>query len=170
MYLQKYFKLFLYATLLFFTYSVDAQSGNDQIEYCNDRFDFCLKYPSQVFIQKNISTNEDGLVLRSHDDDLRLRVYGYHNILDNDASSELDNYIEMVQLDHPNVELDLIEEKRDAKNAFAILKVGRLHYFVRTVYKGKDMVGLTLEINRTKASDIETAMQLTEKLIRQISL
>ena len=83
MYLQKYFKLFLYATLLFFTYSVDAQSGNDQIEYCNDRFDFCLKYPSQVFIQKNISTNEDGLVLRSHDDDLRLRVYGYHNILDN---------------------------------------------------------------------------------------
>ena len=116
------------------------------------------------------STNEDGLVLRSADDDLRLRVYGYHNVLNNDASTELDNYIDMVRMDHEGKAIFRLEEERSDKTAFAVIRVGRLFYFVRTVYKGEDMIGLTLEINRKKDSDIETAKTLTEQLIKEISL
>lgn len=170
MYLQRFIQLFLISGAILTVQSVSAQSKVDIIEYCNDRFDFCVKYPANVFVQKNISTNEDGLVLRSDDDDIRLRVYGYHNVLRNNASSELDNYIEMVELDNPGMELVLLEDKRSPENAFAILRVGRIFYFVRTLYKGEDMIGLTMEINRKKDLDIESAKQLTEQLIRQLSL
>ena len=170
MHLQRIFKLILVPVFLVFSQGIQAQISNVYEEYCNDRFDFCLKYPSDVFLQKNISTNEDGLVLRSADDDLRLRVYGYHNVLNNDASTELDNYIDMVRMGHEGKAIFRLEEERSDKNAFAVIRVGRLFYFVRTVYKGEDMIGLTLEINRKKDSDIETAKRLTEQMIKEISL
>ena len=168
--LQRIIKLFLFTGAILITPSLNAQSGKDLIEYCNDRFDFCMKYPADVFVQKNISTNEDGLVLRSSDDNIRLRVYGYHNVLRNNASAELNNYIEMVEMDHPGMELILLEDKRSSENAFAVMRVGRIFYFVHTIYKGDDMIGLTLEINRKKDHTIGSAKEIAEALIRQISI
>lgn len=138
-------------------------------EYCNQRFDFCLKYPS-IFSQKDISSNEDGIVLRSDNQDIRLRVFGYHNVLDNNAAEELDNYFDMANMEHPKLEAEWISVTKNDLDSDAWIRVGRIVYFVRTIVIGEDIIGLTFEVNRTKRLSFEEAEQIAKRLQIEIIL
>lgn len=138
-------------------------------EYCNERFDFCLKYPS-ILLQKDISSNEDGIVLRSDNQDIRLRVFGYHNMLENNAAEELDNYFDMANMEHPKLEAEWISTVKNDLDSNAWIRVGRIVYFVRTIVVGEDIIGLTFEVNRTKRLSFEEAEQLAKLLEQDIQL
>ena len=160
--------IFILMTMVFFSPSALAQES--KASYCNERYDFCLQYPDMVFSQKNESTNDDGIILRSSDNDIRLRVYGYHNVLVNDASAELDSYIEMVELENDKIESILIGEQRKADLSDCYLRQGRRVFYLRTVNKGDDMIGMMLEVNRSKKMDYESARELMDSLIEQLDL
>lgn len=138
-------------------------------EYCNERFDFCLKYPS-ILSQKDISSNEDGIVLRSDNQDIRLRVFGYHNMLENNAAEELDHYFDMANMEHPKLEAEWTSTAKNDLDSNAWIRVGRIVYFVRTIVVGQDIIGLTFEVNRTKRLSFEEAEQLAKRLERDIQL
>ena len=138
-------------------------------EYCNERFDFCLKY-SSVLSQKDISSNEDGIILRSDNQDIHLRVFGYHNMLDNNAAEELDNYFDMVNMEHPKLEAEWSSASKNDLDSNAWIRVGRIVYFVRTIVIGEDIIGLTFEVNRTKLLSFEEAEQIAKRLQQEIIL
>lgn len=160
--------IFVLLITVFSSTAVVAQES--KATYCNERYDFCLKYPDTIFSQKDESTNDDGVILRSSSNDIRLRVYGYHNVLVNDASAELDSYIEMVELENEKIESVLISEKREVDLADCYLRQGRRAFYLRTINKGEDMIGLMLEVNRSKELDYEKAKELLDQLVSDLEL
>jgi hypothetical protein len=59
----------------FILHTFFLQGQGVQKEYCNDRFSFCIKYPSQ-FVGQGESSNGDGQVFLSKDKQAKITTYG----------------------------------------------------------------------------------------------
>ena len=78
-------------------------------------------------------------------------------MLDNNAAEELDNYFDMVNMEHPKLEAEWSSASKNDLDSNAWIRVGRIVYFVRTIVIGEDIIGLTFEVNRTKCLSFEEA-------------
>lgn len=87
---MKYFKIniiILLYILSSLTFSNQASSQNEI--YCNDRFNFCLQFPSDILSESISSTNGDGMTLTSENGNLIVKVSGIYNPLNNSMEEEL---------------------------------------------------------------------------------
>jgi hypothetical protein len=75
--------------------------------YCNDRFQFCIDYPSS-FIPQEEPINGDGRTFQSRDEKAQITAYGGFALVD--VSATLDQYFEMVTSD---IELSYKVLKKD---------------------------------------------------------
>lgn len=50
--------------------------------YKNERFNFCFNYPQDQFKAKGEPQNSDGNTFVSNDGNVEIKVYGYHNVLE----------------------------------------------------------------------------------------
>jgi hypothetical protein len=75
--------------------------------YCNDRFQFCIDYPSS-FIPQEEPINGDGRTFLSRDEKAQITAYGGFALVD--VSATLDQYFEMVTSD---IELSYKVLKKD---------------------------------------------------------
>jgi len=77
------FILFLLPVFFMFSSgSSPSHSKETPKQYCNTRFDYCLKYPEQLFPKSFISDNDDGIRLASEDGKLHVEASGSFNILE----------------------------------------------------------------------------------------
>lgn len=51
------------------------------VNYCNSRYDFCLTYPGSLLTVKQVSDNEDGVLLMTADHRVKVSANGSYNVL-----------------------------------------------------------------------------------------
>ena len=136
-------------------------------KYCNTRYGFCLEYPTSVFTQKDISINNDGVVLRSTGNDIRLKVFGSFNVLGNSAADEYADLMGALSSENPEA---ISETSKDVEEnrLKAFLQAGRKIFYVETLTVGDNVIGLSLEVNRRRAMDQKQAEIEMETLYKSI--
>lgn len=73
-------------------------------QYCNDRFDFCLKYPEQLFTKSWVADNNDGIRLGSEDGKLYVEASGSNNILNWQLVDIHNAYFDGLKDQYPDIE------------------------------------------------------------------
>jgi hypothetical protein len=63
--------------------------------YYNSRFNYSVVYPSNLLIEQEAPTNNDGRRFISADGRIEMLVYGSHNVLDKTLSSLYQEYLEL---------------------------------------------------------------------------
>lgn len=64
--------------------------------YCNTRFDFCFRYPSDFFTEKMQSDNKDGIFLNAPEEGVKITAYAYHAI-DENIQMNWENSMKLLQ-------------------------------------------------------------------------
>ena len=65
---------------VFFQVSLYSQATAET--YCNNRFGFCVAYPTEVQPQKDGAINGDGIILSTADGAITINISGSHNVMD----------------------------------------------------------------------------------------
>ena len=60
-------------------YADTTDNIEEEGNYCNTRYEFCLEYPEEIFTQKKLADNCDGAFLASKDHRISLSIYGEWN-------------------------------------------------------------------------------------------
>lgn len=69
---------------------INSISKQDYKQYCNQRYQFCIEYPSN-FIPQGVASNGDGQIFSSKDGKTEIRSYG--NLIVEDISSLEESYL-----------------------------------------------------------------------------
>lgn len=157
--------------LLLWSSTLQAQNPENRFtevtKYCNTRYGFCLEYPTNVFTQKDISINNDGVVLRSTGNDVRLKVFGSFNVLGNTAADEYADLLSAMASENPETMTEISKEVNDFRIA-AFLQAGRKIFYVESLTVGENVIALSLEVNRRRAMDQTQAEIEMEALFKSI--
>lgn len=154
-------KTMIYAKLLFalFSLSLGTELQAQQMEYCNNRFNFCIHYPESLVSQER-SINADGITLSTADGQIQVCITGSHNVMDWPAeriySFEKEAFAEGVSNDSEVQELEFTLEDDGFR---AILSKGKQVEAMRMW--GQDEVYVMLSIKGPSLSkqEIETIWQ-----------
>ncbi len=76
---MKNIKIFFTALVALLTIQASAQQS---LEYCNDRFGFCVKYPVDLHLAEDRPVNGDGIILEANGGGITVNISGSHNIMD----------------------------------------------------------------------------------------
>ena len=131
--------------------------------YCNDRFSFCLQYPSTVLSQSAASANGDGVVLYTDNEQLMVNVSGIHNLLNTSIEDEYNLFLEHLKNEKPLFE---IYSSNLEKDQFTILAASQDEAsFYKTVATGEYFISLsiftkdlTVEQSKTAIDNIENQL------------
>jgi len=132
--------------------------------YCNTRFDFCFRYPSDFFTDKNISDNDDGIFLNSPEEGVQIIAYAY-NAIDENIEDTWESTIEIIQEKSNTTEASVSMITNEDIIQAEYLNDG---YFVHTYTQLYDDKWITIEIqveNRTGTNDDQLFKYLTESVI-----
>ena len=102
------FVILLFSGCLLFSFtsnSVNPESGN----YCNARFDFCLNYPADLFVIKEVSDNGDGIELSGANGEVKLTVSGVKNVLDQDLEGIYEDLKFSISFSEGGIENEIVE-------------------------------------------------------------
>jgi len=76
---MKNIKIFFTALAALLTVQANAQQP---LEYCNNRFGFCVEYPVDLHLAKDRPINGDGIILEANGGSITVNISGSHNIMD----------------------------------------------------------------------------------------
>lgn len=135
------FRSFLIISLGFSGIFLHPISNDTQATYCNERFQFCLDYPKNIFTQEIISPNDDGLQLHS-EKGLDLRVFGYYNTLKGHLEAEHQEMVQALIGEMVRVNSTTTQHQHDY---FETILVGsREEVLLQTFERGNSIVSLIL--------------------------
>lgn len=131
--------------------------------YCNPRFNFCFRYPSDFFTKKNISDNDDGIFLNSPEEGVQITAYAY-NAIDENIEDTWENTIEIIQKKSDTAEASVSMIANEDIIQVEYLNNG---YFVYTYTQLHNDKWITIEIqveNRTGTNDDRLFKYLIESV------
>lgn len=134
-------------------------------KYCNSRYHFCVEYPAELFTQKDLSENNDGIVLTSAEGDVQVRAYGYYNVMDWPIQDEYEDFLTVVKSSSD-------EPVEDVTTTFSgdsfecTMKVGKTIHYERTMLIGENFINLTIVTNRRGLNDPSHALEVLKDLVR----
>jgi hypothetical protein len=73
---------FLLLTVIAMSFGQYSYAQNSGETYCNNRFGFCITYPSSIQADKSGATNGDGLILKHNTAPVTVNISGSHNVMD----------------------------------------------------------------------------------------
>lgn len=154
-------KTMIYAKLFFALFSLSLGAGlqAQQMEYCNNRFNFCIHYPESLVMQER-SINADGITLTTADGKIQVCVTGSHNVMDWPAeriySFEKEAFAEGVA---NGSEVQELEFTLEADGFQAILSKGQQVEAMRMWGKEEVYVLLSIRGPSLSKQEIETIWQ-----------
>ncbi|PHN03604.1 hypothetical protein [Flavilitoribacter nigricans] len=92
----------------------------EQEEYCNERFEFCVTYPSGYFSEKVYSDNGDGVTMYAQEGVIEADIIGAYNVMDWSVEGILDNYFKTIK--EKPMEVELVELYTDEAYGWAKMK------------------------------------------------
>lgn len=76
---MKNIKIFFFSLAAFWAAQAQAQQP---LEYCNNRFGFCVEYPVDLHLAEDRPVNGDGILLEANGGRITVSISGAHNIMD----------------------------------------------------------------------------------------
>ena len=126
--------------------------NEDPERYCNTRYNFCLTYPGDIFVESEQSPNDDGILLKSADRDVEMRVTGYYNVMGWSLEDEYDSLLETI-MDEGKTTIRELKAKSAGNEMTAMLEMGILDSYVQIIQKGEHFVSLLIVTNRQNANN-----------------
>jgi hypothetical protein len=155
-----------FTLLLFSLFSFSGILAQETGKYCNGRYNYCLEYPEALFPKKDISENNDGLVLTSADGDIQVRVFGYFNVMDWPIQDEYEDFLEVVK-SSLKVPIDDVSTVFSGDEFESVITAGDKIHYERTILKDNNFISLTIATNRRGMDDITHSL---DSLKQQVSL
>ena len=105
-----------------------AEITDESERYCNERFNYCLEYPSDYFLAPIGASNGDGILLTTKDNKVRVRVAGSYNVMDWSIKDVY--YFNFEHLIKETKEIEHLESTFDETYGEVSLKIGEeiTHY------------------------------------------
>ncbi len=138
---------------------VFTQSQNEV--YCNNRFNFCMQYPTEIFTQKILPENNDGIELHSADGTLVVKVSGVHNALESTIQEEFELFEQYLK--NVGQGFVIISSKIEPEQFIAYAVSGKEVIYQKTVLTGPYLIYLTISSKRTTQEQSKKAIEEIEK-------
>lgn len=138
-YLKSIIAIFIINFLLLNTSFAQNQAG----EYCNPRFNFCIEYPSDIFTEKMLSTNGDGIELTNDNGDVYLFASGSNNILTTSVEAEYKNFLNYMVATEGQVKE--LETNRVGNMLEVSIQNGKKYFFYRTYISDNYLVAVLIK-------------------------
>ncbi|RMF25861.1 MAG: hypothetical protein D6765_09820 [Bacteroidetes bacterium] len=125
--------------------------------YCNERFRFCLEFPTEEFPYSLLADNGDGVTLLNPALDYDLKVVGSYNVLDWSVEELLAFHLEGFAERNPSYEI-VHQAISEHTYELALLQNGKLFY--QRVYWYPDWyLTLTLSLPQDSAEYLDHLLQ-----------
>ncbi len=129
---------------MFSSESSDSVSTENPKQYCNTRFDFCLKYPDQLFTKSLAADNGDGIRLSSEDGKLYVEASGSFNVLDWTLTDIHNFYYDGLKGKYPDVET--ISFQISAIRSESVFRYGKELRYYETVLQNDHYATLVIAV------------------------
>ncbi len=86
-------------------------------EYCNERFTFCVTYPSGYFSEKVYADNGDGVTMYAQEGVVEVDIMGAYNVMDWTVEGIVNNYFQTIK--EKPMEVELVELYTDESYGWA---------------------------------------------------
>jgi len=113
--------------------------------YCNPRFNFCFRYPSDFFTQVNTGDNDDGILL-SNEEGVTVTAYAYYAV-DESTETTLRNIAQNLETYLPGTDVLIDLAERNALQANYKYKGN--HVFTRTQLNDDVWTTIEIQVNGT---------------------
>ncbi|MEQ8702727.1 MAG: hypothetical protein RIC19_02345 [Phaeodactylibacter sp.] len=110
-------------SLFFAVLGLHTAFAQGPLEYCNNRFGFCVEYPGELHLAQDRPINGDGILLEAEDGDIQVVIAGSHNVMDWAPEKIYSFEKEAFQESHQGIAKELKYEA-DASGFQAILSAG----------------------------------------------
>lgn len=67
---------------LFAILGLNVAVAQGPLEYCNNRFGFCVEYPVELHLAQDRPINGDGILLEAEGGEIQVVIAGSHNVMD----------------------------------------------------------------------------------------
>lgn len=120
-----------------------ASAQSEMAEYCNNRFDFCIEYPSDIFTEKMLSANGDGVEFTNADGTVYLLASGSNNVLKTSVEAEYKNFMNYII--HTEGQVKEIESNRVGNMLEVSIQNGKKFFFYRTYISENALVAILIK-------------------------
>lgn len=110
-------------SFFFFVLGIGAAFAQGPLEYCNNRFGFCVEYPGGLHLAEDRPINGDGIILEADNGAVKVVIAGSHNVMDWTSEKIYSFEKEAFQEDHKEGAKELKYEA-DSSGFQAILSAG----------------------------------------------
>lgn len=160
--MEKFIVILFIGSLLFsFTETSDMpEPGN----YCNARFEFCVNYPQDLFVSKDVSDNGDGIVLTSSNKEVKLTISGVQNVLNEDLEGIYEDLKYSISFSEGGIENEIIETGE--KFFLTSFTANEKNFFVKAIEHQDDFIVLlaeTISTSNFNLSDFKSEVAINLK-------
>lgn len=121
-------------------------ASNDKGRYCNDRFDFCIKFPAVLLTNKTVSDNDDGIRLTSTDGKVCAEASGAYNVGNWSLTDIYDFTFQDITADYPD-EVRYLSYNIGKTSYDATFQYGKeLRYYKTILHKNNSMVSMMIAV------------------------
>ena len=110
-------------SFLFAILAAQAAFAQGPLEYCNNRFGFCVEYPGDLHLAQDRPINGDGIILEADNGAIQVVIAGSHNVMDWTPGKIYSFEKEAFQEEH-TVTTKELKYEADASGFQAILAAG----------------------------------------------
>lgn len=151
--MRKYMLTLLLGLGVFAQVSLYSQATAET--YCNNRFGFCVSYPSDVQPQKDGAINGDGVILTTADGAITINISGSHNVMD----WTMEKMFTFTKEDfgaHADADVNVVKHDVNSDGFEATMEAGdQMELSKMWVLKGIDYLVITIGGPKAKQADIE---------------
>lgn len=151
----------LFAVFMSPSFLLAQDSSSDR--YCNNRYSFCVNYPSQIFTEMHLASNGDGIILHTKKEDIIVRANGNYNVMNWTIEEELENFLQIMNERSAGSMKQLRKEVNNGSFEILLESGGALLY-KRCILSQDHFISFSIELNRLGITSSYTINQLLELL------
>lgn len=137
--------------------------------YCNDRFEFCMAYPSDILTPIWSGDNSDGKVFASEDNNIHVWVYGTHS-LNWTIENEYDRILAELDLLAQNANHDFEQKTWLADDYFIIHRwLDDQQYYQKTFLRDDQFITISFQASFAPIKG-ELIQDVRQKVVDSVTL
>lgn len=140
---MKYIKSILAISIFSFLTLNFASAQTEMAKYCNNRFDFCIEYPADIFTEKMLSANGDGVELTNADGNAYLLASGANNVIKTSVEAEYKNFMNYIV--HTEGQVKEIDSQRVGNMLEISVQTGNRYIFYRSYIFEEVLVAMMIK-------------------------
>ncbi len=116
-----------------------------QESYCNTRFDFCVSFPDNIFTEKELSTNGDGAIFSTPNNEIVMNISGEYDVLNRNIRDHMELLLSAIE--RPTDKLDDHTTVLGENHFISLIDQEDRQLYVRSHKYGNHFVNIVVRIN-----------------------